>query len=92
MQYVNENIKQYKDTHASILGKTVYRSKRIEDLRNFLLASTPTICSERAVAVTKAYREFEGENIYILRAKALKKVLEEMSIFILDGELLVGNQ
>ena len=25
-------------------------------------------------------------------AKALKKVLEEMSIFILDGELLVGNQ
>lgn len=92
MKYVDETAKRYKDTNASILGKTVYRSKRIEDLRNLLLASAPTICSQRAVAVTKAYQEFEGENIYILRAKALKKVLEEMSIFILDGELLVGNQ
>ncbi|MEA4854628.1 MAG: glycyl radical protein [Christensenella sp.] len=92
MKYVDARTKQYKDTEATLLGKAVYRSKRIEKLRNFLLEATPTICSQRAVAVTKAYEEFEGDNIYILRAKALKKVLEEMSIFILDNELLVGNQ
>ncbi|HBU11601.1 MAG TPA: formate C-acetyltransferase/glycerol dehydratase family glycyl radical enzyme [Clostridiales bacterium] len=92
MKYVNLNEKKYADTGAVVLGKKIYRSPRIEKLRNFLLDSAPTVCSERATAVTAVYRECESDNILIKRAKALKRVLETMSIFILDGELLVGNQ
>lgn len=92
MNYVKDDEKQYKLTKANILGKDIYRSRRIETLRNFLIDSTPRICSERAVAVTEIYQTCSQDHILIKRAKALKHVLETMSIFILDGELLVGNQ
>lgn len=92
MTFVTEKTRNYADAKATIGGKKIYRSKRIQDLREFLLDSEPTICAERAQIVTRVYQENEFENIYIKRAKALTAVLDEMSIFILDGELLVGNQ
>lgn len=94
MQFVNTqtNPKQFQDTKAVILGKKIYRSQRIETLRSFLIDSTPRLCAERAKAVTEAYQMHENENILVKRSLALKRVLEQMSIFILDGELLVGNQ
>lgn len=92
MKYITPELKQYKSTKATILGKRIYRSKRIEDLRNFLIDSTPRICSQRAVAVTEIYQTCSQDHILIKRAKALKHTLETMDIFILDGELLVGNQ
>ena len=37
-------------------------------------------------------KQSEGEHIAIRRAKGFADVLDNMSIFVLDGELLVGNQ
>lgn len=67
-------------------------TERTRQLRDNMLAVTPKLCSERARLYTESWRETEGEPTVTRRAKALKKILEEMSIFIRPGELIVGNQ
>lgn len=47
-------------------------------------------CIERARLWTEAYKEAGGEPEVIRRAKALAGVLDNMTIFIKDGELIVG--
>lgn len=65
---------------------------RIEKLRKTLLSVKPEICPERARYFTEAMKEHEGEPIVLRRAKAFSRVLANMSIYVLDGELIVGNQ
>jgi len=50
------------------------------------------MCHERAVIYTRVYKETEGEPMIIRRAKAFRRWLEEMGIYIQDGELIVGNE
>ena len=63
---------------------------RIRGLKEQLLRTKPILCSERAVIVTMAYQETEGEPSIIRRAKVLQKILNEMKVKILDHELIVG--
>lgn len=49
------------------------------------------ICLERARYLTQSYKETEGEPMVLRRAKALAKVLENVTIYIGDKELIVGN-
>lgn len=65
-------------------------SARIERLRERALVS-PSIRADRDLLVTRSYAETEGEPMIIRRAKALKKVLEEMPLAIGEDELIVGN-
>jgi len=67
------------------------RASRIKLLKSQVLIDREVDVS-RAILVTEAYRETEGEPIPIRRAKALSKILSNMPIHILDGELIVGNQ
>jgi len=67
-------------------------TEKTRQLRDTMLAVIPKLCSERARLYTESWKETEGEPTVIRRAKALKKILEEMSIFIRPGELIVGNQ
>lgn len=67
-------------------------SPRINKLKESLLAGTPEIDPERAVLITESYQETEGLPMIIRRAKALEKILENMTIVIRDEELIVGNQ
>jgi pyruvate formate-lyase/glycerol dehydratase family glycyl radical enzyme len=67
-------------------------TERVDRLRDRCLNTVPRLDAERAVIVTKAYQETEGEPAVIRRAKALKKILEEMTIFISDDELVVGDK
>jgi formate C-acetyltransferase len=53
---------------------------------------TPEICVERAQLITESYRETEDQPIHLRRAKALEKILEGITVFIQDDELVVGNQ
>lgn len=66
-------------------------TERIKRMRQEVVAAEPILCSERALLVTKAYEETEGEPIVLRRAKALRKVLENMTVRIWDRELIVGN-
>lgn len=65
--------------------RTIRLAKRLREIK-------PSICSERAVIITEAYKENEAKPYDIIRAKALEKILKEMSINIYDDELIVGNQ
>jgi len=67
-------------------------SLRTERLRNELLETVPVICPERARIFTAAMKASEGQPIVLRRAKAFAQVLAQMSIYIRDGELIVGNQ
>lgn len=49
------------------------------------------ICLERARLITQSYRETEGLPEVLRRAKALEKILANMTIYIGDQELIVGN-
>jgi pyruvate formate-lyase/glycerol dehydratase family glycyl radical enzyme len=64
---------------------------RIARLREKVLSTKPTVCTERARFYTEVYRENEEQPVIIKRALALQKTLEKMTIFIDDGELIVGN-
>jgi pyruvate formate-lyase/glycerol dehydratase family glycyl radical enzyme len=65
---------------------------RIAQLRERVMSTKPTVCTERARFYTEVYRENEEQPVIIKRALALQKTLEKMTIFIDDGELIVGNQ
>ena len=65
---------------------------RIKKLRERIVATTPQICIERARLITEAYKENESLPAVLKRAKALEKILLEMSIYIDEDELIVGNQ
>ena len=67
-------------------------TERITKLRKRVLSAKPTVCTERARFYTEVYSENEDQPVIIKRALALKKTLEKMTIFIDDGELIVGNQ
>jgi pyruvate formate-lyase/glycerol dehydratase family glycyl radical enzyme len=67
-------------------------TQRVKKLREKIVNSKPEICSERAVLVTDIYKMTEGEPIVVRRAKALLYILKNMTIFVNDGELIVGNQ
>jgi len=49
------------------------------------------ICLERARFLTESYKQTEGEPEVIRRAKGLKHILENMTLFIRGRELIVGN-
>jgi len=66
-------------------------SPRIEKLIEGLLSVVPEVESERAVLITKSFKETESMPIIIRRAKALEKILSEMTVVIRDEELVVGN-
>jgi pyruvate formate-lyase/glycerol dehydratase family glycyl radical enzyme len=73
-------------------AKTTEISERIAKLKSNVLAAIPTICTERAQFYTEVYQAFESSPVILKRAYALEKTLKKMTIFISEGELIVGNQ
>lgn len=73
------------------LPEGMKRQKRTEILNNSMRNCIPSICIERATIVTQSYKMSEGQPSIIRKALALKDVLEQMTIFIDEEELIVGN-
>ncbi|MBC5660551.1 formate C-acetyltransferase/glycerol dehydratase family glycyl radical enzyme [Anaerosacchariphilus sp. NSJ-68] len=69
----------------------ITRQERTEFLNARMRAVVPEICVERARLVTESYQSTEGEPYILRRAKALRHLLEHMTIFIDQEELIVGN-
>jgi len=67
-------------------------SDLVKDFYNEVLKYRPSLCLERALIITESFRRTEGLPQLIRRAAALEDILERMSIYILRGELIVGNQ
>lgn len=73
-------------------SKTTEITERIARLKRNVLSAIPTVCTERAGFYTEIYNEFETSPVILKRAYALEKTLKKMTIFISEGELIVGNQ
>ena len=67
-------------------------SNRILKLKDTLLSSKYEICVERMKYFTESYKENPNDPEIIKRAKAVAHTLKNMTIFIRDDELLVGNE
>ena len=73
------------------LDENVPLTPRLQNLREIFFEGNLSICPERAKLWTESFRQTEGEPMILRRAKALEHVLSEMTIYIKDGDLLVGN-
>lgn len=68
------------------------KSERIKKLREDALNSKPSVCIERAKLITESYQANEDKSIYLKRAYALEHILDNISVYINEGELIVGKQ
>ncbi|MDF2875094.1 MAG: cutC 6 [Sporomusa sp.] len=72
-------------------GKNV--NSRVEKLREQSVTSVPRLSIERARLVTEAYKQYAGTvSIPVLRALTFKYLMENKSICINEGELIVGER
>lgn len=65
---------------------------RMKAFREEVLDKKPYIDAQRAVLATQVYRENQNQPRVMVRALMLQKILENMSIYIEDKTLIVGNQ
>lgn len=65
---------------------------RMKAFREEVLDEKPYIDAQRAVLATQVYRENQNQPRVMARAFMLQKILENMSIYIEDKTLIVGNQ
>ena len=64
---------------------------RVKVLKKELIEKDARMCIHRGLLVTQAYQENENQLIILKRARALKKILSEIPIFIQDKALIVGH-
>lgn len=64
---------------------------RIERLLERYWKCTPEVDIERAKIYTESYKETEGENVLLRRAKAFKEYCEQREIHIPEDQLIVGG-
>jgi formate C-acetyltransferase len=68
-------------------------TERVQRLRELSLAGVPSVSPERAVLLTRFYRENLGQHpAPLLRALAFRHLCEHKTIWIGDGELIVGER
>ena len=66
-------------------------SKRLSKLRSKILNAPLKISTKRALLITESYKETEGEPVELRRAKAFKKILDNIPIWIDSDELIVSH-
>ncbi|WP_273397575.1 glycyl radical protein [Thermophilibacter mediterraneus] len=76
-------------TNASHFGEL---TPRMRAFREEMLDERPYIDAERAVLATEAYRANQSQPNVMKRALMLEKILDNMSIYVEDKTLIVGNQ
>jgi formate C-acetyltransferase len=72
-------------------GGNAIRTARIERLRKRVAGDPPNlICCQRAIHMTRSYRETEGEPRILRQAKAFRAVCEHLPVHVGEDELVVG--
>ena len=66
------------------------KCSRIKRLRDSLLIP-PSACLERLRAMTSVYKETEGQPMPLRRALSLKRLMENIPVFIQEDEFIVGR-
>ena len=76
----------------NIANIVVKGNPRIQLMKEHLFKEKRQISLERALLYTESYRQTEGEETILRRAKAVAHILANVEISIRTGELLVGNR
>ncbi|MHB1010684.1 MAG: glycyl radical protein [Propionibacteriaceae bacterium] len=74
------------------LAQPPVRTDRIDEMLAYVQSCNAGVCIERARYYTESYRETKAEPEIIRRAKALAHTLDNISMYVLPGSLLLGNQ
>ena len=77
---------------SKVASKGRYVPERIGKLRDRLLSTTFKLDIERARYYTRAYKQTEGQPPCLRAAKGLEETLRNMTIWIEEGELIVGSK
>jgi formate C-acetyltransferase len=77
--------------NKNYLPSGISREDRTKRLNDRMRKQRPGVCTERARLITESDRETQGEPVMIKRAKGLYHILTNMSVYILDDELIVGH-
>jgi pyruvate formate-lyase/glycerol dehydratase family glycyl radical enzyme len=64
---------------------------RIYNLKENIFNNEPEWITERGRLITEAYRKHEPQHLYVKRAKAFAHILKNRTLYIQDGELIIGN-
>ncbi len=67
-------------------------NERVARLRQRSLEAEPVLSLERAALITKFYRDCRTASVPILRAEALRRLMENKNIYIGSEELIVGER
>jgi len=68
-------------------------NERVQMLRERSMLTEPAICMERALIETETYKLYEGKvSIPELRALSLYRYMENRSLYLGEGELIVGEK
>jgi pyruvate formate-lyase/glycerol dehydratase family glycyl radical enzyme len=67
-------------------------TERVRNLREQSLAAEPWLSTERAEIVTEVYRNARGLSAPMLRAEVFRRLMEEKTVCINEGELIVGER
>ncbi|MGA2475714.1 MAG: trans-4-hydroxy-L-proline dehydratase [Terriglobia bacterium] len=67
-------------------------NERVARLRQRSLEAEPTLSLERAALITEYYRDCRTASVPILRAQALRHLMENKNIYIGSDELIVGER
>ena len=67
-------------------------NERVARLRQLSLDTKPWLSIERAALLTEFYSHAEADSTPVLRAKAFRYLMERKTVFIGDGELIVGER
>lgn len=68
------------------------RTDRIDNLFRYITSFKCGVCTERGIYLTRFYKNNMNLPAIIRRAKAIDHVLENMTIYIMQGSYFVGNQ
>lgn len=69
-----------------------YLTERMNNYRESVLTKKAYIDAERALLATESYQKHQNQPAVMKRALMLQNILENMSIYIEDETLIVGNQ
>ena len=64
---------------------------RTERIKKYILGYAPEICTERGKIYTEECLKAPGQPVVIRRARAFKRMMNEMTIYLGDDDLLMGN-
>ena len=66
-------------------------NERIQKMRKKLIDQKPRVCSERCRIFTESMKKDSGLPNVVARANAFYRVLDQMSLYVNEDELIVGN-